>query len=203
MAPKYGLIQDDYIYDIDWMFAADNLFIEVLLDQQLIGNFKPECVNPHALLIAQDVVNKEFNKSFTYGYMEERLRVLKKQYQVFYWVLRKHGVRYDSNTNKVTAPEHVWDEIVQEYGDPNWPALQLLLGSSSTNFLPPNEAIIELSSDDETDHIDNIDGLPKRTINNDNTCHQHYIFMVVKGSIFLELSRANRTPGIFWVEKFG
>ncbi|KAK6130420.1 hypothetical protein DH2020_035830 [Rehmannia glutinosa] len=199
MSPNWQLIQDDYIYDLEWMGVADNLFIEVLVDQQLIGNFKAECVNAHALLIAQDAINKEMNKSFTYGYIEERLRVLKKRYQVFYWVLRKHGVRYDEITNRVSAPDHVWDEILredefglayQEYGDPKWPELQQLFGSLSTNFPQPEIEIIKILFDGESDNIGNVDGLPKPP--NDN------------GVINISSSRSSKDRS-FWeyLEQFG
>ncbi|KAK6153963.1 hypothetical protein DH2020_013602 [Rehmannia glutinosa] len=170
MAHPYNVIQADYIYDLEWMEEADKLFISVLLDQQLLGNFKSGDNNAHALLIAQATVNKALNKNFDFGYCQQRLKVLHKRYHTFYWIKRKHGVRYEESTNTVSAPNWVWDEIIkkdefglayQEVGDPNWAELKTLFGSEHSTAIPEDADIIDISSDGETEDIGNLDGLPK------------------------------------------
>ncbi|KAK6144006.1 hypothetical protein DH2020_020826 [Rehmannia glutinosa] len=169
MAPWYLLRQEDYIYDLDWVAPQDALFIDVLMDQYAIGNFNPLRVNAHAVLIARDVVNKEFKKDFTFEYCMGRLQLLKKRYRVMYWVTRKHGVRYDPDTNRVTASDVVWDEIFQtnefgiayqEFGDPKWLELIALFGSLEDHVPLPHTEVIEISSDNETNDIGNMQGLP-------------------------------------------
>ncbi|KAK6130242.1 hypothetical protein DH2020_036052 [Rehmannia glutinosa] len=101
MAPPYPVIQADYIYDLEWMEEADKLFISVLLDQQLLGNFKPGDNNTHALLIARALINQALNKNFDFAYSQQWLKILHK---------------------------HEFGLVYREVGDPNR-ELKLLFGS--------------------------------------------------------------------------
>ncbi|KAK6152273.1 hypothetical protein DH2020_014908 [Rehmannia glutinosa] len=134
----------DFIYDDEWKEREDRLFIQVLIEQQAQNNFAPNRVNAHAVLIAMDTVNKEFNHNFSYDYCHERLEMLEKWYRTFYWVIRKHG------SNQFGIAYH-------ETGDPCWMELCQLFG---TLFNPANDDVINISSGTETDDIGNLSGLP-------------------------------------------
>ncbi|KAK6142227.1 hypothetical protein DH2020_022575 [Rehmannia glutinosa] len=124
----------------------------------------------HALLIAQATMNSEMDKQFTLDYIKHRLSIIHKRYRTFYWVKRKHGVRFDEATNTVTAPDYVWDDIIkkdefglayQEMGDPDWTDLQQLFGEYHENLIPLDAKIIEISSDSESEGFVDVAELPK------------------------------------------
>ncbi|KAK6150617.1 hypothetical protein DH2020_015549 [Rehmannia glutinosa] len=52
MAPMYGLIQADYIYDLEWAEKADKIFVEMLLGEHAAGNWSPYGNNEIAITIA-------------------------------------------------------------------------------------------------------------------------------------------------------
>ncbi|KAK6156727.1 hypothetical protein DH2020_010975 [Rehmannia glutinosa] len=170
MAPRYPVRQEDFLYDLHWTEAMDKLFIEVLLDQQAIGNFIPGELNESALHICMHVINNTFNQTFSYRYCLGRLAMLEKRYRVFYWLKRKHGVKYNEETNTVTAPEHVWDEIFQlnefsiayqEFGEPRWNDLKVLFDGLNYETKNVKPEVIDISDDSDTNDIGNVDALPK------------------------------------------
>ncbi|KAK6122938.1 hypothetical protein DH2020_043315 [Rehmannia glutinosa] len=83
MAPRFNAIQTDYIYDLEWMEKAARLFISMLLDQQMLGNFKYGETNAHAFLVAQAGVNKKLDKSFNYSTSKTVLKSWRKDTECF------------------------------------------------------------------------------------------------------------------------
>ncbi|KAK6117765.1 hypothetical protein DH2020_048494 [Rehmannia glutinosa] len=82
-----------------------------------------------------------------------RLAMLEKRYRVFYWIKRKHGVRYDERNEFSIA--------YQEFGEPRWNDLKVLFDGLLYDNTNVQSEIIEISSDSETKDIGNVESLPK------------------------------------------
>lgn len=65
-----------------------------------------------SLVAAKDMVCCDFNKNFSYFYCLQKT-LLEQYFITFKWMLSFDGVRYDRNTNVVTAPDNVWYYILE------------------------------------------------------------------------------------------
>ncbi|GER31518.1 3-ketoacyl-CoA synthase 13 [Striga asiatica] len=169
MAPKFGVVQEDYFYDLEWTLGMDTSFIDILLDEKSIGAFVPHSSNEESLATTTKRINASFGKNFTVSYMKYFLEILLKKHNTFSTLIRKHDVRYDEETNMLHASDNTWYELFRweeftlayfEKGDPSWADLKALFHIEQP-YVPPVELHI-ISDDDEGDVGKNV-RVPKRS----------------------------------------
>lgn len=115
MPPKINVKwrQADFMYDLHWDAKVDNDFVDYLSFEARVGNF----VWPHKVRRSMEhglgAVNYNHNQNFSSEYGQKKLALLEKRFKTFSWMLGLEGVSYVAETNVVTAPDDVWDLILE------------------------------------------------------------------------------------------
>ncbi|GER25849.1 biogenesis of lysosome-related organelles complex1 subunit KXD1, partial [Striga asiatica] len=164
--PRLGreATQDELLYDARWTKDVDNLFIDLLAEAHVGGEWRQGRPSPHVFHYCHGVLDADLGATFTLKELQERFDFLHKRFRVFSWMLRKHGLRHCVQSNILTAPVAVWNDIFesdpfsvayQHSGDPqvyeatsNAP---LVLDQNSTNendvaWLTEQSYVFSLSS---------------------------------------------------------
>ncbi|GER44585.1 NAC (No Apical Meristem) domain transcriptionalregulator superfamily protein [Striga asiatica] len=132
------ITQEECLYDEHWTKEADNLFIDLLMELNALGDWKYGRPDHSAFNYCRPGMKSELDVNFTLPDVELRFDFLHKCYRVFSWMLRKHGLRHCIQSNILTAPVAVWDDIFesnsfsvayQHCGDPSWNELKYLFTS--------------------------------------------------------------------------
>ncbi|GER50091.1 NAD(P)-binding Rossmann-fold superfamily protein [Striga asiatica] len=149
--------QEECLYDDRWTKEADNLFIDLLMEENAVGEWKYGRPVSSVFDSCRLEIKEELNINFTLGEVEMRLDFLQKHYSVFSWMLRKHGLRHCVQSNVLTAPVAVWDDIFesnslsvayQHCGDPRWNELKFLF-TSVYGASPETDVVQDVHSTNE------------------------------------------------------
>ncbi|GER34486.1 secretion apparatus protein BsaZ [Striga asiatica] len=153
--PRLGMdaTQEEVLYDARWTKDVDNLFIDLLAEAHVGGEWTQGRPGTHVFLYCRGVLVADVGATFTVNELQERFDFLHKRFRVFSWMLRKHGLRHCIQSNVLTAPVAVWNDIFesdpfslayQHSGDPRWADIRYLFTevyeatSNSPNVLDQN-----------------------------------------------------------------
>ncbi|GER47380.1 pentatricopeptide repeat (PPR) superfamily protein [Striga asiatica] len=137
MGPRLSnpITQDECLYDDLWSKKADSTFIDVLVELNLLGDWKVGRPSPSIFNYTRLVLIAEHEAYFNLQELGERFEFLHKRYSVFSWMLHKHGLRHCFQSNILTAPVAIWDDkfesnpfsvAYQHSGDPRWGDLRFI-----------------------------------------------------------------------------
>ncbi|GER39346.1 RNA polymerase factor sigma-70 [Striga asiatica] len=125
--------QDEFLYDDRWTKEVDNLFIELLAKAHLALEWRHGRSGLN--VFASGVLVADLGENVTVIELQERFDFLHKRFRVFSWMLQKHGLCHYVQSNVLTSPVAVWDDIFesepfsvadQHSGDPRWPDIRYL-----------------------------------------------------------------------------
>ncbi|KAK6152067.1 hypothetical protein DH2020_014702 [Rehmannia glutinosa] len=155
--PKGAICQSKVFYNAKWTREVDQKFIKVLVEQAMEGNFRAHGVNTFVVSAAMVAVNTRFGEDFDYAYCMQRIKKLRKRYQVFKWIIQLSGVSYNPITHKVDCHQSMWDYICREEklgmaymleGEHDFDELRWMFQEDDANESANNEVeVIEISSD--------------------------------------------------------
>ncbi|GER49504.1 4-hydroxy-tetrahydrodipicolinate reductase [Striga asiatica] len=94
--PRLGkeATQDELLYDARWTKDVDNLFIDLLAEAHVGGEWRQGRPSPHVFHYYHGVLDADVGATFTLKELEERFDFLHKRLRVFSWMLQKHGLRH-------------------------------------------------------------------------------------------------------------
>ncbi|GER35983.1 roothair specific 4 [Striga asiatica] len=159
------ITQDECLYDDRWTKEADNLFIDLLMEANSVGDWKYGRPVNSVFYYCRLGMKAALDLNFSLCDVELRFDFLHKRYSVFSWMLRKHGLRHWVKSNVLTAPVAVWEDIFesnsfsvayQHYSDPRWNKLKFFfslvyLASSDCAIVPDfhstNEHVVSVLID--------------------------------------------------------
>ncbi|KAK6150733.1 hypothetical protein DH2020_015665 [Rehmannia glutinosa] len=144
--PKGAICQSKVFYNANWTREIDQKFIKVLVEQTMEGNFRAHGVNTFAVSAAMVAVNTRFGTDFDYAYCMQRIKKLRKRYQVFKWIIQLSGVSYDPVTHKVDCRQSMWDYICRKANMTSMSFVGCSKKRMLTKVLTTVE-VIEISSD--------------------------------------------------------
>ncbi|CAA0834584.1 Unknown protein [Striga hermonthica] len=112
--PKGAIAQSKVFYTEKWTKAVDTKFIDYLVEQKREGNFDSNQQNFHAVFCAVTDVNSSMGTNFTYEDAVNRVKKLRKRYNVFHWIIHLSGVVYNPFNHSISAGQDLWEYIVRE-----------------------------------------------------------------------------------------
>ncbi|GER33649.1 lipid-transfer protein [Striga asiatica] len=101
------------LYDAWWTKDVDNLFIDLLAEAHVGGEWTQGRPGTHVFLYCRGVLVADDGATFTVNELQERFDFLHKWFRVFSWMLRKHGLHHCIQSNVLTAPVAVWNDIFE------------------------------------------------------------------------------------------
>ncbi|GER42633.1 S-adenosyl-L-methionine-dependentmethyltransferases superfamily protein [Striga asiatica] len=101
--------QDEFLYDDRWIKEVDNLFIDLLAESHLAGEWRHVRPGWNVFTYFRGVLVADVGVNFTVSEFQKRFDFLHN------WMLRKHGLRHCVQSNVLTAPVVVWDDIFELY----------------------------------------------------------------------------------------
>ncbi|GER39244.1 N-succinylglutamate 5-semialdehyde dehydrogenase [Striga asiatica] len=108
-----AITQDECLYDDRWTKEANNLFIDLLMEANSVGDWKYGRPANSVFDYCRLGIKAALDLNFSLCDVELRFDFLHKRYSVFSWMLRKHGLRHCVKSNVLTAPVAVWDDIFE------------------------------------------------------------------------------------------
>ncbi|GER31834.1 ribosome maturation factor RimP [Striga asiatica] len=147
--------QDEFLYDDRWTKEVDNLFIDLLVEAHFSLEWRHGRPGSHVFTYCRRALLAEDKPDFTVSEVEERFDFLQKRFRVFSWMLRKHGLRHCVQSNVLTAPVAVWDDIFQSdpfsvayqhFGDPRWPDIRYLFTEVYDASANPPDVLDQIST---------------------------------------------------------
>ncbi|GER27011.1 phosphoglycerate kinase family protein [Striga asiatica] len=113
--PRLGreATQDELLYDGRWTKEVDNLFIDLLSEAHVAGEWRQGRSDTYVFLYCRGVLVADVGATFIMNELQERFDFLHKRFCVFGWMLRKHGLRHCIQSNVLTAPVAVWNDIFE------------------------------------------------------------------------------------------
>ncbi|GER32732.1 prenylated RAB acceptor 1.H, partial [Striga asiatica] len=134
--PRLGreATHEELLYDAQWTKDVDNMFIDLLAEAHVAGNGDRQ-VSTHVFLYCHGVLVADVGATFIMIELQEHFDFLHKWFLVFSWMLRKHGLRHCNQSNVLTTPVAVWNDIFelepfsvayQHSRDPSWADIQYL-----------------------------------------------------------------------------
>ncbi|GER39741.1 fatty acid metabolism regulator protein [Striga asiatica] len=112
--PKGAMGQSKVFYTKKWTKSVDNTFIQYLVEQKREGNFDSRQQNFHAIFCALTDLNSAMGTNFTYSDAIDRVKKLRKRYNVFHWMIHLSGVVYNPFNHSVSTSQDLWEYIVRE-----------------------------------------------------------------------------------------
>ncbi|GER27308.1 glycogen synthase, partial [Striga asiatica] len=151
------ITQDECLYDSRWTKEADNLFVDLLIKSHILGKWN-NCRPWRAVFdYCCSIFIGELELLYSHDEFDERFDFLQKRYQVFSWMLGKPDLRHCVQSNILTAPVAVWDDVFesdafsvayQHSDDPQWADLRFMFEEVfSTN--PRSEVVHDRNSTNE------------------------------------------------------
>ncbi|GER37361.1 ribonuclease 3 [Striga asiatica] len=149
--------QDECLYDARWTKETDNLFVDLLIESHVLGQWKNGPPGSVVLDYCRYVLFGELELRFRNDELNERFHFLEKRYNVFSWMLRKPSLRHCVQSNILTAPVAVWDDVFesnpfsvayQHSGDPRWEDLRFMF-EEVYSLNPTSEVVHDRNSTNE------------------------------------------------------
>ncbi|KAG8387487.1 hypothetical protein BUALT_Bualt02G0026300 [Buddleja alternifolia] len=114
MPPQVVWDQAHYLYDEKWTPEVDNMFINLLVDHAIAGQFWVGANNSHSIEVIQWIICTHFQKDFTLLDCNRHVKKVQKRHCVFDWPVHLAGVLYDVSTNTLIGAPFIWDHICME-----------------------------------------------------------------------------------------
>ncbi|KAL8532590.1 hypothetical protein ACS0TY_008975 [Phlomoides rotata] len=113
MSVQSILPQECFFYNGQWNESTVNAFIDILLDEKALGNWKVDGNNTHSLQTALEFVNVVLDKDFSWDDALAQRNMLKKRYLTFKAVQEIEGVWWDRKINHVYALSPLWIDMIK------------------------------------------------------------------------------------------
>ncbi|GER44413.1 glycogen synthase, partial [Striga asiatica] len=107
------ITQDECLYDGRWIKQADNVFVDLLIESHMLGQWTNGRPGGVVFDYCCGFLIGELDLIYSHDELEARFDFLQKRYQAFSWMLGKPGLRHCVQSNILTALVAVWDEIFE------------------------------------------------------------------------------------------
>ncbi|GER29408.1 cytoplasmic dynein 1 light intermediate chain 1, partial [Striga asiatica] len=92
---------------------ADNVFVDLLIESHVLGKWNNGRPGRAVFDYCRSVFIGELELIYSHDEFDERFDFIQKQYQVFSWMLGKPGLHQCIQSNILTAPVAVWDDVFE------------------------------------------------------------------------------------------